>query len=98
MMSMEDAVPCVLAQAVPMPVEQLPLTEARGRVVADDVPASEPFPPFPASVKVCTCGPLLSIANSSSTRTLTEMSCCEPRMAMPSAHKIAPATCLWLGR
>lgn len=46
-----DALATVLAQAQPLPPESVPLGRALGRILAADIQAAEPLPPFPASVK-----------------------------------------------
>lgn len=46
-----DALELVLAQTQSLPPKRIPLTEALGMVLAADVNAPEPLPPFPASVK-----------------------------------------------
>src|SRR5689334_12759024 len=42
----EDAIARVRAAAGLLPVERIPLADARGRVLAEDVAASMPLPPF----------------------------------------------------
>jgi len=51
MVPMEDAIELVLSHAAPLPTERVKLTEAGGRVLSEDVVATQPQPPFPASVK-----------------------------------------------
>lgn len=51
MLAVADALEIVLAQATPLPPESVPLTNALGRVLAEDVHATGPLPPFPASIK-----------------------------------------------
>ncbi len=51
MLPVSDALAAVLEQARPLPVEVVPLYEAQGRILADDLFAAEPLPPFPASIK-----------------------------------------------
>lgn len=51
MLSVEDALDVTLAQAhTPAPVHR-PLSEVRGAILAADIAAREPLPPFPASTK-----------------------------------------------
>src|SRR5215212_4553371 len=51
MLSVADALEIVLAQAEPLPVQRLKLAAAGGCMLAEQVVAQEPLPPFPASVK-----------------------------------------------
>jgi gephyrin len=51
MLPVEEALAVVLSQAQTLPAVHVPLHEALGRVLAEDVHAGEPLPPFPASVK-----------------------------------------------
>ena len=51
MLAVPDALALVLDQAVPLPPESVPLTNALGRILAADVHATGPLPPFPASIK-----------------------------------------------
>ncbi len=51
MLSVDDALAAVLAQAEPLPVLYTDLGGALGRILAEDVHAGEPLPPFAASVK-----------------------------------------------
>jgi gephyrin len=51
MVSVDDAVAFCLTHAVPLPPVTLPLSAAHGRVLAQDVHAAEPQPPFRASIK-----------------------------------------------
>jgi molybdopterin molybdotransferase len=46
MIGIEEAIARVRAAATPLPVERLPLADARGRVLADDVFAPMALPPF----------------------------------------------------
>ena len=50
MVSMPEAVDTVLSRAVPLPPRRVPFTDAVGHVLAADVVASIPHPPFRASV------------------------------------------------
>ena len=51
MLSVEDALDVTLAQArTPAPVRR-PLSQVRGAILAADIAAQEPLPPFPASTK-----------------------------------------------
>ncbi len=51
MLPVSEALAIVLAQATPLPPILAPLTAAQGAVLAADVVAPDPLPPFPASVK-----------------------------------------------
>lgn len=51
MLSVAEALAVVLAQVEPLPVQQVELARALGLVLAVDVTAPEPLPPFPASTK-----------------------------------------------
>lgn len=51
MLSVEAALSTVLTQASPLPPATIPARQALGYVLAADIRASEPLPPFPASVK-----------------------------------------------
>ena len=51
MLSVEAALAAVLAQAGPLPPVTIPARQALGYILAADIRASEPLPPFPASVK-----------------------------------------------
>jgi gephyrin len=51
MKPVSEALAIVLEQARPLPVEVLSLDQAQGRILAQDVFAAEPLPPFAASVK-----------------------------------------------
>jgi gephyrin len=51
MLSVEAALAAVLAQASPLPPVTIPARQALGYVLAAEIRASEPLPPFPASVK-----------------------------------------------
>lgn len=51
MLAVETALDIVLAHAAPLPPQRVPLTAARERILAEAVYATEPLPPFPASVK-----------------------------------------------
>ena len=50
MISMDEAVEIVLQQSERMPVEEVSLFEACGRICSENVLATENFPPFPASI------------------------------------------------
>ena len=52
LLSVDDAVACVLEQTVRLPPTGVSLNEALGCVLAEDVTAPEPLPPFRASIKV----------------------------------------------
>ena len=49
LLSIDDALACVLARARPLPSERVPLVRAAGRVLAEDVAAAVDLPPFPSS-------------------------------------------------
>ncbi len=49
MISVKDAIATILAQTAPLPVVSVPLAETLGLVLAADVHASAPQPPFPAA-------------------------------------------------
>ncbi|MBX3053525.1 MAG: hypothetical protein KF753_18760 [Caldilineaceae bacterium] len=51
MLSVEDALAAVLAQSTPLPPVPVPARQALGQILAVDIQAGEPLPPFPASVK-----------------------------------------------
>lgn len=51
MLSVDDALATVLAQANPLPPATIPARQALGYILAADIRAREPLPPFPASVK-----------------------------------------------
>ena len=51
MLSVEDALNVTLTQARPPAPEQRPLSKVRGAILAADIAAQEPLPPFPASTK-----------------------------------------------
>ncbi len=51
MLPVSDALNIVLAQAKPLPAATVSLDAAYGLILAQDVTAQEPLPPFPASVK-----------------------------------------------
>jgi gephyrin len=51
MLEVEAALAVVLAQAEPLAAVETPLHDALGRVLAEDVVAAEPLPPFRASIK-----------------------------------------------
>jgi gephyrin len=51
MLPVEEALAVVLSQAQTLAAVHVPLHEALGRILAEDVHAGEPLPPFPASVK-----------------------------------------------
>jgi gephyrin len=51
MLPVEAALDIVLAHAAPLPPLRVPLSAARERILAEPVHATEPLPPFPASVK-----------------------------------------------
>ena len=50
MVSVEDAIAAVLVRTAPLPPESVPLAGALGLVLAADVHAAAPQPPFPAAV------------------------------------------------
>ena len=51
MIGVEDAERLVLSQILPLPCVSVPLMQACGKVLAEDVINPTPFPPFPASIK-----------------------------------------------
>lgn len=51
MLAVADALAIVLRQTTALPASNVPLSSARGRVLAEDVTAPDPLPPFAASVK-----------------------------------------------
>lgn len=51
MLDVEAALALVLAQSAPLPPVRVPLAAARGHILAEAVCATQPLPPFPASVK-----------------------------------------------
>ena len=53
MISIPEAQETVLRHAMPLPPQHVGLSLAVGRVLAQDVLAPEPLPPFPASIKAC---------------------------------------------
>lgn len=48
----EEALRKVLSVAQRLPPVTVPLHEALGKVLAEDIRAPDPLPPYPASVKV----------------------------------------------
>ena len=50
MISMPEAIDIVLSRAAPLEEESLPFADAVGRVLASEVTAPRPHPPFPASI------------------------------------------------
>lgn len=52
MISIPEAQKIVLAETERLPSVSIPLSEAQGRILAEDVQAQEDVPPFPASIKV----------------------------------------------
>ena len=53
MISIPEAQETVLCHALPLLPQRVGLGSAVGRVLAQDVLAPEPLPPFPASIKAC---------------------------------------------
>jgi len=51
MITVGEAQAIVMAHCDALPAEEVTLEEAMGRVLAQDVVAKDPLPPFPASVK-----------------------------------------------
>eukprot|EP00884_Botryococcus_braunii_P007016 jgi/Botrbrau1/16315/Bobra.0066s0083.1 len=49
--SISEAAEIIFGQVTPLSPVSLPMSEARGFVLAEDVLAPEPLPPFPASIK-----------------------------------------------
>ena len=52
MLSVDEALRLVLRVAQRLPRVTVPLHESLGKVLADDVTAPDPLPPYPASIKV----------------------------------------------
>lgn len=52
MMSVEEAFQIVMTVAQRLPPVTVPLHDALGKVLAQDIRALDPLPPYPASVKV----------------------------------------------
>lgn len=52
MISSEEALKIVLRVAQRLPPVTMPLNEALGKVLAEDIRAPDPLPPYPASIKV----------------------------------------------
>jgi gephyrin len=50
MLPVDQALEVVLKNLTPLPTVRVPLNKAVGRILAEDVKATEPLPPFPASV------------------------------------------------
>lgn len=55
MISTDEALQTVLSVAQRLHSVTVPLHEAFGKVLAEDVRAPDPLPPYPASVKVINC-------------------------------------------
>ena len=51
MLPVEVALEVTLGQALPLPTVTRPLSAVYGAILAADVAAQEPLPPFPASTK-----------------------------------------------
>lgn len=51
MIPVEEAVGTIMEHTTVLPSLELPLNEALGHVIAEDVCATQPLPPFPASIK-----------------------------------------------
>lgn len=51
MISVDEALKIVLDKIAPLPVVQIPVSESLGHVIAEDVRAKDPLPPFRASIK-----------------------------------------------
>lgn len=52
MVSADEALQIVLSVAQRLPPVTVPLLDALGKVLAEDIRAPDPLPPYPASVKV----------------------------------------------
>ena len=52
MVSVDEALKIVLGVAQRLPPITMPLQDALGKVLAEDVRAPDPLPPYPASIKV----------------------------------------------
>ena len=52
MVSADEALRIVLSVAQRLPPVTLPLLDALGKILAEDIRAPDPLPPYPASVKV----------------------------------------------
>ena len=50
MVSVDDALASVLSRVAPLPACELPLLDAQGLVLAQDVQATDDLPSFPAAV------------------------------------------------
>ncbi len=53
MVTVADATKIVLATAGRLSSITVPLQQALGSILAEDLCASDPLPPYPASIKVC---------------------------------------------
>ncbi|KAJ8762727.1 hypothetical protein K2173_012219 [Erythroxylum novogranatense] len=53
MISADEALQIVLRVAQHLPPVALPLHDGLGKVLAEDILASDPSPPYPASIKGC---------------------------------------------
>lgn len=49
----EEALEIILQQVEPLKPITVSLSDAHRLVLAEDIKATEPLPPFPASIKVC---------------------------------------------
>lgn len=52
MISVEEALEIVLNVAQRLPPVILPIHEVLGKILAEDITAPDPLPPYPASIKV----------------------------------------------
>lgn len=52
MIPVEEALDMVLSVAQRLPPVTLPIHEALGKILAEDITAPDPLPPYPASIKV----------------------------------------------
>ena len=52
MISVDEALQIVLSQSQKLPPITVPLKDALGKILAEDIHAPDPLPPYPASVKV----------------------------------------------
>src|SRR3954471_22525806 len=49
LLTLDDAIACVLERVEPLPAEDVPVGDALGRVLAEDARAAVDLPPFPSS-------------------------------------------------
>lgn len=63
MVTVADATKIVLATAGRLSSITVPLQQALGSILAEDLCASDPLPPYPASIKVCVSRLILHVAS-----------------------------------